>query len=125
MEAEAVLSVLARIEQGTAIGVYSPIHAVEIGNIPDPERRYLVELLASVLTDKVSETEAIATRAAELEGWGFHIEDARHLAFAEAANCDSFLTTDDRLESNAKRHAAEIRVHVVNPTTFVMEEQEL
>src|ERR1700730_15972415 len=50
LESEAVLSVLSRIELGTATGIYSPMHAIEIANIPDLERRVLVELLSNVLT---------------------------------------------------------------------------
>lgn len=122
LEAEAVLTVLTRIQQGTATGIYSPMHAEEIGNIRDPERHLLVELLADALIETVSETEDIADRTSELEAMGFHREDARHLAFAETAQCDVFLTTDDQLERCANRNLGQIHVRVVNPTVFVMEE---
>ena len=54
LEAEAILTVLSRIVQGTATGIYSPMHTIEIGKIRDTERFFLVELLSSVLTEKVS-----------------------------------------------------------------------
>jgi len=123
LEAEAVLTLLARVEQGNAIGIHSPMHTVEIREISDPERRFLVELLAQAMTEEVEETAAIPTRAAELESLGFHHEDARHLAFAEGALCDVFLTTDDRLERRAKRLSKIIHTRVVNPTAFVMEKK--
>jgi len=121
LEAEAVLTVLTQIDQGAATGIYSPMHTVEIGQIRSPERRLLVELLSNALTEKVAETEDVTARAAELEGMGFHTEDARHLAFAEAAQCDMFLTTDDRLERRANRLTGSLHIRVINPTTFVME----
>jgi len=63
-------------------------------------------------------TPAIETRAAELERLGFHAFDALHLACAEAAAADVFLTTDDRLLRAAKRHAAELKVRVENPRAW-------
>ncbi len=121
LEAEAVLAVLTQIEQGVAIGCYSPMHADEISNILNPERRYLVELLAKTLAENITNGEKVASRANELEAMGFHPENAQHLAFAEAAHCDVFLTTDDRLERRAIRLASNLEVRILNPTAFVMQ----
>ena len=121
VESEAVIAVLSRIEQGNDVGMYSPMHAFEIGKIRDPERRLLVGLLAKALTDSIVETAEVAIRSTELENVGFHAEDAKHLAYAESANCEVFLTTDDRLEALAKRFVHRIRIRVMNPTTHILE----
>jgi predicted nucleic acid-binding protein len=52
---------------------------------------------------------------------GFADFDALHLACAERAEVDVFLTTDDRLLRRAKRLAAQLRVRVENPATWVRE----
>jgi predicted nucleic acid-binding protein len=47
---------------------------------------------------------------------GLHAKDAAHLSCAIAANCDYFLTTDDRL----LKHKDE-RIKIINPTEFIKE----
>jgi predicted nucleic acid-binding protein len=60
-------------------------------------------------------------RGEVLEQAGFADFDALHLACAERAEVDVFLTTDDRLLRRAKRLAAQLRVRVENPATWVRE----
>ena len=66
-------------------------------------------------------TEAMMQRATELQASGFTPFDALHLACAEAATIDCFLTTDDRLLRRSKR--TNISVPVLNPVTWIMAEE--
>jgi uncharacterized protein with PIN domain len=49
---------------------------------------------------------------------GFKLYDALHLAFAQAASADIFLTTDDRLLRKAKQYPKEVTVTVENPVIW-------
>ena len=54
--------------------------------------------------------------------FGFRSYDALHIAVAEAAKVDIFLSTDDKLVRLASRHRQEIRVTVGNPLRRLQEE---
>ena len=45
-----------------------------------------------------------------------------HLAAAEAAHAEYFLTTDDYLLRRAHRHADELKVKVENPAKWLIQE---
>jgi predicted nucleic acid-binding protein len=53
--------------------------------------------------------------------WGFRTYDALHLACAEQASVNIFLTTGDRVLRIAASHAEELHVRVVNPLTWLVE----
>jgi predicted nucleic acid-binding protein len=65
---------------------------------------------------------AVAKRAQELVDAGFRALDSAHLACAETARCDHFLTCDDRL----LRRAAKVQLMVVvqNPIDYVEEQSD-
>jgi predicted nucleic acid-binding protein len=52
---------------------------------------------------------------------GFRNFDALHVASAEAAQADVFATTDDRLLMLGRRHAAELRVRIVDVVSLARE----
>jgi predicted nucleic acid-binding protein len=52
---------------------------------------------------------------------GFRTYDALHLACAEQATVDVFLTTDDRVLRIATRHTAQLQVRVANPLEWLLE----
>ena len=60
-------------------------------------------------------------RFKELTELGFRKLDSMHLACAEAAHCDYFITTDDRLIKRAEAHRRSLAVAVVNPLVFLTE----
>jgi len=60
-------------------------------------------------------------RVRELITLGFPSFDALHVASAEAAGADVFATTDDRLVALGSRHAAELRVRVVDVVSLARE----
>ena len=80
-----------------------------------------VGLLASDADLVISVGRAEEERAVQLEALGFRPYDALHLACAESGGAGVFLTTDDRLLRLATRLAAQVRVRVENPLTWLSE----
>jgi predicted nucleic acid-binding protein len=119
LEAEAVVLVLARFRSGVWEWVGSEVLTYEIEQTPDLERRTRVKLIASYIQHSVSLDAAIVTRALYLESLGFHPFDALHLACAEGAATDVFLTTDDRLIRRAHRLAQQLNVVVMDPLAWI------
>lgn len=62
---------------------------------------------------------AIRNRAEEMERQGFKALDALHIASAEAAGADYFVTCDDRLRRRYRLQGG--RLKVCNPVDFVRE----
>ena len=114
LETLAFSLVLSLIEAGEAALVASPIHTLENSRSPFSVRRLWVGRCLALATHTVSLTDAIRTRAHELAGHGQKPLDALHLACAEAAGADWFLTCDDRL---IKRYVGSLSVQT--PTHFI------
>lgn len=119
LEAEAVLLVLRSIEDGSTEWVGTTVLEYEIDQITDPERRRRVSQMMAEVSRWVEVEDTDITRAEALEAAGFADFDALHLACAERAKVDVFLTTDDRLLKRAKRLGSQLRVRVENPTTWI------
>ncbi len=117
-EAEAIERVLRLIRDGKAIRVSSAVLEIEIGRNPDSERRHDVAALLAFANEVVVPLAASAERAASLEKLGFGAFDALHLACAEQAEVDVFLTTDDGLLRQATRSSGLLRVRVENPLSW-------
>jgi predicted nucleic acid-binding protein len=69
----------------------------------------------------VALTDVALARAQELKAMGVRTYDALHLACAEQATVDIFLTTDDRVLRIATRHTAQLKVRVANPLAWLLE----
>jgi predicted nucleic acid-binding protein len=95
--------------------------AFEIAQIRDAQRRRRITLLATQIQHVITVDVGIVVRAQELMVLGFHVADSLHLACAEQAGADAFLTTDDRLLRRAMRVAHQLRVVVANPATWLEE----
>ena len=79
-------------------------------------------MLLALASSHGSLTPAIERRAMELAVWNFAPLDALHLASAENAQADFFLTTDDDLLGKAIRHQSDLKVRVENPAKWVIKE---
>ena len=64
--------------------------------------------------------DALIFRGEEIERYGIKAMDALHLACAEAASCDWFLTTDRGITK--KLHVLG-GMRIANPVEFVLEDQ--
>src|ERR1035438_5260663 len=120
LEAEAVLSILEMAEAGELEIIGSDIIDDELSQMPDNERREKVELFLALASSQVALTLAIEQRAIELQKWNIAPLDALHLASAESARADYFLTTDDDLLRRAKR--AGLKVKIENPAKWLIQQ---
>lgn len=82
--------------------------------LPQSRVRYVVFALDRKRPD-------LMDRASELETIGFGAYDALHLACAERANADVFLTTDDKLLRLSREHSCTLKVKVENPLIWLKE----
>ena len=64
---------------------------------------------------------AIAQRSKTFAAHNIGGYDALHTATAEAANCDYFFTTDDRLLKRARRAGSSLKVKFMNPADWTPE----
>jgi predicted nucleic acid-binding protein len=120
LEAEAVLSILEMAEAGELEIIGCDIIDDELSQMPDNERREKVELFLALASSQVALTLAIEQRAIELQKWNIAPLDALHLASAESARADYFLTTDDDLLRRAKR--AGLKVKIENPAKWLIQQ---
>ena len=69
--------------------------------------------------EMVAVDDAVISRGEEIERFGVKAMDAIHIACAEAASCDWFLTTDKGI--TRKLQALGV-MRIANPVEFVMED---
>ncbi len=106
LEAEAVLGVIALIEQGSLELVSSEASLFETRRTADMTRReFALEILAKA-AHFVQVDNDVQSRAKDLNAKGMMALDALHLASAESAGADYFCTCDDKLLKKAKRLCA-------------------
>ena len=120
LEAEAVLTILRRVESGVWELTGSEMVDFEISRLNDLERRQRVHALAGLAAIKLPVNALAQVRAQEWVGQGLKPVDALHLACAEGAGVDAFLTTDDRL-LRAIRRTNLARVQANNPLPWLNE----
>lgn len=121
LEAEAVIAVIARIRRGKHSLITSEVIDREVDACEDAEKAELVRQVLRVASDRVIVAPGDLDRWQELMAMGFRQVDALHLACAESAHCDLFLTTDDKLLRRARSHASSMSIRVMNPLVFVVE----
>jgi predicted nucleic acid-binding protein len=120
LEAEAVLGIIALVEEGELELVSSDVLLFETRRNPRSERRaYAMEVLGKA-NAFIQLTAQIRERSVELEHDGLKPLDSLHLATAEAAEVDYFCTTDDKLLKRGKA-AARKGVRVVSPIELIEE----
>lgn len=121
LEAEAVLAILAQVENAKWNWVGSEVLQDEVELTPDTQKLSRVSLLLDFIDESVSVGESEVKRARDLEKKGFQLFDALHIACAESAKADVFLSTDDRLLKLAKRLSNDLQIRVENPLVWVTE----
>ena len=119
-EAEAVISILKRCSaDGDWELIGSDIIILEISKIQDSVKKQKILLLHKGAAEKVKYDATIKSRAAEFRKHNVKLFDSLHLATAEYANADVFLTTDVKLIKAAAR--SDIKIHIANPLNYYME----
>ncbi|MBV9759062.1 MAG: PIN domain-containing protein [Acidobacteriaceae bacterium] len=120
-EGEAIEELIGLATSGGDVWVGSVVVEAEIARNPDAERRADAQALLEFVKQVVRLDDGIVARARKLQGTGFSEFDALHIACAESAQVDVFLTTDDRLLRGANRLNRELAVRVLNPVSFLEE----
>lgn len=121
LEAEAISLILQKLHQHEWEWVGSEVLVYELGQTVDAERRERLLLLAGHSHQVIAITEKILKRAETLETAGFDSYDAIHLASAEQAKVDVFLTTDDNIQKVAKRSKEALPLLIENPVRWLEE----
>jgi predicted nucleic acid-binding protein len=121
LESEAITLVLEKAHQHEWIWIGSDALIYEIEQNTDTERKERLTLLAKETSQTVEITEKVLEQSEKLESFGFDEFDAIHLASAEGANVDIFLTTDDNLLKVANRNKNLLSFTVINPVKWLEE----
>ena len=119
LETVTKLAVQLMMAVGVVEYVWSKALNYEISFNPFPKRRTSILWWRSGAAEYVKMTDGIIQRGEEIEGLGVKPKDALHLASAEKAGCDVFLTTDRGI---LKKVHALGSMRVMNPIQFVTEE---
>ena len=119
LEAEAVLSIISDCESGKSSLISSGIIDYELSRITDTEKAAQIYDIYSNATIRVELTENAEKRAAYFREKGIKLYDSLHLALAEQAQADVFLSTDDKLIKLANK--LEVETKVFNPLKCLME----
>ena len=120
IEREAVLTIISNCEAGIWNVFQSDALTDEISRIVNPIKMQKVLILYSSATMNIELNDVIIYRASELiKSLNIGSFDALHLASAEYACADIFLTTDKKLIHRTRSLGSKIRV--ANPVTWLME----
>lgn len=120
LESLAFSVILQMIESGELELITSTVVAYETGRNPFAQRREWVERVGQLALHHQLVDDTIRLRALNLEQKGLKALDALHVACAEAAGVDYFITVDDRLIR--RHHALSNQVMIaIDPTSFVRE----
>lgn len=120
LEAEAVLTIYRKCRLGEWELTTSEMIEAELRQTPDHKKTELIMAALTIAKRKVVIDSELKQRASELVQLGIKPIDAIHVASAEAAEVEVFLTTDDRLVRTAVRNQAKLKVLVSNPVTWLM-----
>ena len=118
LETEAKLAVQQQMRNGEIEYVWSDMLANEVEESPFWEQREWIEAWAPGACAFVPTTAAIEQAAEKFMRLGVKPADSIHLASAEAAECDCFLTVDGGI---LKKVNFAGRVIVANPLVYVQE----
>ena len=119
-----MLLILKHCEAGEWYWTTSAVVRHEVDAVPNRDRRNRLKEMLKRADTYVPLNDAMVERGEELKEMGLKAYDALHVACAEHAQVDVFLTTDDRLRRVATRNARRLKVRVENPLTWLQEEYE-
>jgi len=119
-ETEIIFDTLVICKESGFSVVGSVVLTDEISRISDVTKRESVQsLYAGAVNENIAITASVVRRARELNAQGLGLQDAYHVALAEAANADYLLTADMKLEHAAS--ALKLSIKVISPINFLPE----
>ncbi|MEM7796940.1 MAG: PIN domain-containing protein [Cyanobacteria bacterium P01_C01_bin.118] len=116
LETQALRTILQLVETQQVELVGSAVLDYENSRNSSPRRQQWVQRCLGLAKQYQTINAGITERATEMENQGLKAIDALHVACSEAAQCEYFLTCDDRL---IRRYSGLLKV--VNPVTFVLD----
>lgn len=121
-EANAVLSIIKRVEDTNSEIVGSSILEYEISLMRDADKRNKVLAeYRTAITTKINSSKEILSKAKKIcENTNIKQKDALELASAEESGADVFLTTDDRLIKMGTKSSL-VNIRILNPIDFLGE----
>jgi predicted nucleic acid-binding protein len=114
LEAKAKLFIQDLIVSGRLSLTISSVSILENNKNPYDDRRASIRDFFKYASQTATTSEQIFASAKDLRKQGLKTYDAIHLAFAIAAGCDCFITTDDQL----LRHK-DNRIAIMGPQDFL------
>lgn len=121
LETQAIMTIINQCEMGVWKLINSDVLVAELNQSPDLEKLKNVKKIISLAKIKVLSNSKLKERTIQLQKLGFSNYDAAHLASAEKAKADIFLTTDDRLLKKAINYAQLLNISVNNPIQWLIE----
>ncbi len=121
LEAEAITLILQKLHEHEWEWIGSDILVYELEQTKEAERRSRLLALARQAHKVAEANHKILPQAENLERSGFDSYDAIHLASAEQANVNVFLTTDGSLQKVASRNKELFSFIVINPVKWLEE----
>jgi len=122
LEAEAILTILKHIDSGDWNSVSSDTVVYEINNTKDEERRDRLLSINDRAQTYITVNEEILKRTEIIKEMNFTTYDAMHIACAEVAKVDIFLSTDKGLINKALANKNDLKVKIDNPLSWIQEE---
>ena len=111
-----MLSILQRIVTGVDQLAWSAILRFENSQHPLVDRRNEIAHWGRLAAVNATASRSVVKRAEELVDYGLPPLDAAHLASAEAAGCNMFLTCDDRLMRKSRN--LQLPFRLLNPVEY-------
>ena len=121
-EAEAISQILTYCLSGRWHWIVSDVLLDEVNQNSNLGVRFQIKNWMTLAHQTASVGANESKRGMQLEYLGFKRRDALHLACAESAEVDIFLTTDDRLLRRAKRYQMQLHTQVENPYIWLQPE---
>jgi predicted nucleic acid-binding protein len=121
VEAESVILILDMVEHRKAELINSSVLAYETLMNPFIYRREYIASYLNMASIYVATNAALLKRAREIERIGIAALDALHLASAEQAEAEWFITCDDRILRRGRRGRPPVAFNVSTPVEFVAE----
>jgi predicted nucleic acid-binding protein len=121
LEANAILSIIKMCDGKEYELIGSGVIEIEISKTADTIKRDNAYGLYELHSKYIGLNDTIYEKAKDLAGLEFGNYDALHIATAEFAEADVFITTDDELIKLAKANKNKIKIKVENPANWIME----
>lgn len=121
IETQAFLILLKHVELGKIKFLNSFAIEYEISAISDIERESKIKEYLKAASNYIHYNEIIEKRAYEIKGFGFSAMDSVHIAVAEFAEVDYFVTCDDEILKLSEKFSKKLKVKIVSILKLVSE----